>query len=80
MSPSSSGWKISQTRNQLDADSEALKMEAKCSSETLANFQRTTRRCIPELFIHNHRCENLKSILLNGSTVCEKEEIGSAFK
>jgi hypothetical protein len=37
-------------------------MEAICSSETSVDFQRTTRRYIPEdsAFL-NHRCENLKS-------------------
>jgi hypothetical protein len=37
-------------------------MEAKCSSETWADFRRTTRRYIPEdRTLHSHRCENLKS-------------------
>jgi hypothetical protein len=32
-----------------------------CSSETSVDFQRTTRRCIPEdRTVHNHRRENLK--------------------
>jgi hypothetical protein len=35
--------------------------ETKCSSETLVDFKRTTRRHIPEDRTHNHRCENLKS-------------------
>jgi hypothetical protein len=40
----------------------ALKMEVICSSETSVEFQRTTRRYIPEESTrHNHRCENLKS-------------------
>jgi hypothetical protein len=40
-------------------------MEALRSSETLADFQRTTRRYIPEdSTLHNHRCENLKSYIL----------------
>jgi hypothetical protein len=39
-------------------------MEAICSSETSADFQRTTRCYIPEdSTLHNHRCENLKSYL-----------------
>jgi hypothetical protein len=37
-------------------------MEAIYSSETSFDFQRTTRRYIPEdSTLHNHRCENLKS-------------------
>jgi hypothetical protein len=37
-------------------------MEATCSSETSVDFQRTTRRYIPEDGTRlNHRCENLKS-------------------
>jgi hypothetical protein len=44
------------------AYSSTLKMEAICSSETSVDFQRTTRRYIPEdSNIYNHRCENLKS-------------------
>jgi hypothetical protein len=36
-------------------------MEAIWSTETSVNFQRTTRRYIPEdNILHNHRCENLK--------------------
>jgi hypothetical protein len=36
-------------------------MEAICCSETSVDFQRTTRRYIPEdITLHNHRCENLK--------------------
>jgi ABC-type transport system involved in cytochrome bd biosynthesis fused ATPase/permease subunit len=39
-----------------------LKIEAALSSQTLVDFQRTTRRYIPEVItVHNHRCENLKS-------------------
>jgi hypothetical protein len=42
-----------------------LKIEAICSSETSVDTQRTTRRYIPEDgTLHNHRCENLKSIYL----------------
>jgi hypothetical protein len=37
-------------------------MEAKYSSETSVDFQRTTPRYNPEdRTIYNHRCENLKS-------------------
>jgi hypothetical protein len=40
-----------------------LKMEALCSPETSVDFQRTTRRYIPEdSTLHNHRCENLTSM------------------
>jgi hypothetical protein len=42
--------------------SSTLMMEATCSSETSVDFQRTTRRYIPEdRTLHNHWCENLKS-------------------
>jgi hypothetical protein len=38
-----------------------LKMEAICSSETLVDTQRTTRRYIPEDgSLYNHRSENVK--------------------
>jgi hypothetical protein len=37
-------------------------MKVRCSSETSADFQRTTRRYITEdKTFYNHRCENLKS-------------------
>jgi hypothetical protein len=62
------GRKISRTRKRENrwqaeqASFSALKMEAICSSETSADFQRTTRRYIPkDGTLHNHRCENLKS-------------------
>jgi hypothetical protein len=36
-------------------------MEARCSSETSVDFQRTTRRHIADDgILHNHRCEYLK--------------------
>jgi hypothetical protein len=39
-------------------------MEAIYSSETLVDFQGTTRRYIPEnSTLHNHRCESLKSYI-----------------
>jgi hypothetical protein len=39
-------------------------MEAISSSETSADFQRTTRRYIPEDdILQNYRCENLKSYI-----------------
>jgi hypothetical protein len=41
-----------------------LKMEVTFSSETSDDFQRTTRRYIPEYrTLHNHRCESLKSYI-----------------
>jgi hypothetical protein len=44
--------------------SSALKIEAICSSETSADFQRTIQRHIPDgSTLHNHRCENLRSYL-----------------
>jgi hypothetical protein len=44
------------------AYSSIMKMEAKCSSETSVDFQRTTRRYITEdITLPNNRCENLKS-------------------
>jgi hypothetical protein len=49
----------------LDEFSSTLKMDAICSSETLVASQQTTRRYVPEDdSFHNHRCENLKSYLL----------------
>jgi hypothetical protein len=48
--------RISQARNQRD------RWQATCSSETSVDFQRTTRRYIPDnRALHNHRCEKLKS-------------------
>jgi hypothetical protein len=39
-------------------------MEAICSTETSVDFQRITRRYIPEDSTrHKHRCENFKSYL-----------------
>jgi hypothetical protein len=60
--------RISRARNQRDirwqAYSSTLKMEAICYSEMSVDFQRTTRRYIPEdRTIYNHRCENLKSCI-----------------
>jgi hypothetical protein len=70
------GRRISRVRNQREsrslvscsAYSSTLKIDAICSSETLVDFQRTTRRYIPEDIasstpFHNHRCENLKSYI-----------------
>jgi hypothetical protein len=50
------------------AYSSTMKMEAIFSSETSGDFQRTTRRYIPEdRALHNHRCENLKSYTCRSS-------------
>jgi hypothetical protein len=44
--------------------SSILKIKATCSSETSVDFQQSTRCYIPEdITLHNHRCENLKSLL-----------------
>jgi hypothetical protein len=66
--------RINRPRNQCEisskqrsclAYSSTLKMEATCSSETMVDFHRTTRRYIPEYWLlHNHRCENLKSCII----------------
>jgi hypothetical protein len=49
------------------AYSSIVKMEAVCSSETPVDFQRTTRRYIPEdSTLHIHRCEDLKSYIMFG--------------
>jgi hypothetical protein len=46
--------------------SSTLKMEAKCSSETSADFQWTTWRYSPEdRTVRNDRCENLKSCVVS---------------
>jgi hypothetical protein len=43
-----------------------VKASGKVSSETSVDFQRTTWRYIPEgINLHNYRCENLKSYILN---------------
>jgi hypothetical protein len=50
--------RISQARNQCEAG----RKKSSYSSETSVDFQRTTRRYIPEgRTLHKHRCENLKS-------------------
>jgi hypothetical protein len=47
------------------AYSSTPQMEVICASKTLGGFQRTTPRYIPEdRTLHNHRCENLKSYLM----------------
>jgi hypothetical protein len=41
-----------------------LRVEATCSSETSADFERTTWRCMPDdRTRHNRRCENHKSFI-----------------
>jgi hypothetical protein len=58
-------WRISFTLDFCLAYSSIQKMEAISSSETSVDFQRTTRRYIPEdRILHNHRCENFKSYIL----------------
>jgi hypothetical protein len=60
-------WRISQARTQHEACnklclaySSVLKMDATYSSEMSVDFQRNTRRCIPEnRTLHNHCCEDL---------------------
>jgi hypothetical protein len=43
-------------------------MGAICSTETLVDTERTTRRYIPEAdTLHNHCCENLESYMFNFS-------------
>jgi hypothetical protein len=56
---------IQRTKSTIFWDSSTLKMEVTCSFETSVDFQRTTRRYIPEdSTLHNHLCENLKSHIL----------------
>jgi hypothetical protein len=55
------------------ACSSTLKMEVTCFSEMSVDFQRTTRRYIPEdRILYNHRCENLKSYSVSFSVKQEK--------
>jgi hypothetical protein len=57
--------------------------EVTFSSETSADFQRTTRRYIPEgRTLHNHRCENLRSYIIkfipritHRNNTCERAQI-----
>jgi hypothetical protein len=43
---------------------EGYQRESRWQAETPVDFQRTTRRYIPEdVILHNHRCENLKSYI-----------------
>jgi hypothetical protein len=66
--PSSWSKKISEVKRKhlcllvsCFASASTLKMEATWSSETSVDFQRTTRR-LEDRTLHNHRCENLKSV------------------
>jgi hypothetical protein len=69
ISPLSSGSKNKPSKISAQkhiASRALLKMEAICSSETSVDLQRTTRRYIPDdSTLHNHRCKNLKSCILN---------------
>jgi hypothetical protein len=56
------GRRICQTRKQRES---RWQVEQTCSSETSVDFQRTTRRYIPEdRTLRNHRCENLISYII----------------
>jgi hypothetical protein len=44
-------------------------MKGACSSETSVDFQRTTRYIPEHRNLHNHRCENIKSYIME---VCYK--------
>jgi hypothetical protein len=47
-----------------------LDSEDTCSSETSVDFQRTTRRYIPEdRIVYNQRSENLKSYIVSSAEV-----------
>jgi hypothetical protein len=61
MSPPFSGSKKRSACYQLHA-----RASSTCSSETSVDFQRVTRRYIPQdRTLHNHRCENLESYTKN---------------
>jgi hypothetical protein len=48
-----------------------LMMEATCSSERSADFQRTARRYVPEnRALNNHRCEDLESYIYPMFLLC----------
>jgi hypothetical protein len=56
-------------------------MEAICSSETSVEFQRTTRRYIPDDgTLHNHRCENLESYMLELIVIITNYEKSILFR
>jgi hypothetical protein len=64
-----------------------MKMEATCSSETSVDFQRTTRRYIPEertfLYLRiSHDCQNKLNISIKPTalwleTLCVPSEVGT---
>jgi hypothetical protein len=57
--------------------SSTLKLEAICSSETSVATQQTTRRHIPEDdILHNHRCANLKSYVIQSRPKGMENEAG----
>jgi hypothetical protein len=72
------GWRTSHARNHHKTGSEQklvisliLNMDATCSSETSADFQRTTRPYILEdRIIYNHRCQNLWSYMRH--QICQR--------
>jgi hypothetical protein len=74
-SPPSSGFskpsKIPACKQITYSACSTLKMEAICSSETSADFQRSTRRYITEdgSTLHNHRRENRGPQILNRRVV-----------
>jgi hypothetical protein len=79
MSPPSSGLKSmpgkKPPRSRQQAKPSACYLLHSGSSDTSVDFQRTTRRCMPEdRILHNHRSENLKSDIRNTRThrsLCE---------
>jgi hypothetical protein len=56
-----SSYKLTDVSEVLTVSIIALIMEAINTSQNLVNFYETTRRNIPERFIHTRRRENLKS-------------------
>jgi hypothetical protein len=65
--------KINQHEIGIKQNSSNLKMEGICSSETLVEFHRTTKRYIPEdRTFEIHPCENLKSNEITGGCKARK--------
>jgi hypothetical protein len=53
-----------------------LKVEAKCPSEIYVGFPQATWRYIPEYkTLHNHRCENLKSYIIEELSIKKSLEL-----